>query len=161
METLPQTGRLPVPHGRSLADRSQRFRAGRVARILGPGLPGHAHGTRAITRRLARRAMPYSATSPSTPPAGTPSTATWKRGLSDIEPLYGEDPDGRAIIDMTRHEINLYRRHTGRLRLPVPHLPQTGLRRITQTGPRVYGRGGRLLTLPDDKIVPSHKTILK
>jgi DNA-binding transcriptional MerR regulator/SAM-dependent methyltransferase len=33
--------------------------------------------------------------------------------LDDIEPVYGGDPDGRAIIDMTRHEIDLHRRHPG------------------------------------------------
>ena len=36
-----------------------------------------------------------------------------ERRLNEIEPVYGTDPDGRAIIDMTRHEIDLYRRHPG------------------------------------------------
>jgi DNA-binding transcriptional MerR regulator/SAM-dependent methyltransferase len=34
-----------------------------------------------------------------------------ERRLNEIEPLYGGDPDGRAIIDMTRTEIDLYRRY--------------------------------------------------
>lgn len=33
--------------------------------------------------------------------------------LKDIEPVYGDDPDGRAIIDMTRREIRLYREYPG------------------------------------------------
>lgn len=33
--------------------------------------------------------------------------------LDAIEPVYGDDPDGRAIIDMTRKEIRLYRAHPG------------------------------------------------
>lgn len=36
-----------------------------------------------------------------------------ERRLLDIEPIYGNDPDGRAIIDMTRKEIDLYRKHPG------------------------------------------------
>ncbi len=31
--------------------------------------------------------------------------------MEEIEPLYGEDPDGRAILDMTRKEIHLYREY--------------------------------------------------
>lgn len=34
-----------------------------------------------------------------------------ERRLAEIEPLYGTDPDGRAIIHMTRVEIDLYRRY--------------------------------------------------
>ncbi|MCJ2166184.1 MULTISPECIES: MerR family transcriptional regulator [unclassified Pseudodesulfovibrio] len=48
----------------------------------------------------------------------TISTLCWdnfyndvERRLADIEPVYGTDPDGRAIIDMTRKEISLYRNH--------------------------------------------------
>lgn len=36
-----------------------------------------------------------------------------ERRLTAIEPVYGADPDGRAIIDMTRKEIDLYRTHPG------------------------------------------------
>lgn len=36
-----------------------------------------------------------------------------ERRLADIEDIYGSDPDGRAIIDMTRTEIRLYREHPG------------------------------------------------
>jgi DNA-binding transcriptional MerR regulator/SAM-dependent methyltransferase len=36
-----------------------------------------------------------------------------EKRLDAIEPVHGDDPDGRAIIDMTRHEIGLYRRHPG------------------------------------------------
>ncbi|MBG0791876.1 MAG: class I SAM-dependent methyltransferase [Desulfovibrionaceae bacterium] len=31
--------------------------------------------------------------------------------LADVEPVYGADPDGRAVIDMTRVEIGLYREY--------------------------------------------------
>jgi SAM-dependent methyltransferase len=48
----------------------------------------------------------------------TISTRCWddfyddvERRLADIEPVYGTDPDGRAIIDITRKEISLYRNH--------------------------------------------------
>lgn len=34
-----------------------------------------------------------------------------ERRLEEIEPIYGDDPDGRAIIDMTRKEIALYRKY--------------------------------------------------
>ena len=34
--------------------------------------------------------------------------------LAAVEPEYGRDPDGRSIIDATRREIALYRRHPGR-----------------------------------------------
>lgn len=36
-----------------------------------------------------------------------------ERRLADIAPVYGDDPDGRAIIDMTRVEIDLYRKYPG------------------------------------------------
>lgn len=36
-----------------------------------------------------------------------------ERRLTEIESLYGGDPDGRAIIDMTRREIDLYRKYPG------------------------------------------------
>lgn len=34
-----------------------------------------------------------------------------ERRMEEIEPIYGDDPDGRAIIDMTRVEIDLYRKY--------------------------------------------------
>lgn len=34
-----------------------------------------------------------------------------ERRLEEVEPRYGHDPDGRAIIDATRREIALYRKH--------------------------------------------------
>jgi DNA-binding transcriptional MerR regulator/protein-L-isoaspartate O-methyltransferase len=36
-----------------------------------------------------------------------------EKRLDEIEPVYGDDPDGRTIIDMTRHEIDLHRRYPG------------------------------------------------
>ncbi|HKK33960.1 MAG TPA: MerR family transcriptional regulator [Desulfomicrobiaceae bacterium] len=33
--------------------------------------------------------------------------------MNEVEPEYRDDPDGRAIIDSTRLEIDLYRRHPG------------------------------------------------
>ena len=36
-----------------------------------------------------------------------------ERRLAAVEPVYGDDPDGRAIIDMTRMEIDLYRKYPG------------------------------------------------
>jgi len=48
----------------------------------------------------------------------TIDTACWddfyddvERRMEEVEPLYGDDPDGRTIIDMTRREITLYRKH--------------------------------------------------
>lgn len=48
----------------------------------------------------------------------TIDTACWddfyedvERRLVDVESLYGNDPDGRAIIDMTRKEIALYQKY--------------------------------------------------
>lgn len=34
-----------------------------------------------------------------------------ERRMDEIESVYGEDPDGRAIIDMARVEIDLYKKH--------------------------------------------------
>jgi len=36
-----------------------------------------------------------------------------ERRINDIEPIYKDDPDGRAIIDITRKEIGLYRKYPG------------------------------------------------
>ena len=36
-----------------------------------------------------------------------------ERHMDEIEPLYGSDPDGRVIIDMTRTEIRQYRQYPG------------------------------------------------
>lgn len=36
-----------------------------------------------------------------------------ERRLEEIEPVYGSDPDGKAIIEATRVEIDLYRKHPG------------------------------------------------
>ena len=36
-----------------------------------------------------------------------------ERRLAAVDPVYGDDPDGRAIIDMTRVEIDLYRKYPG------------------------------------------------
>jgi DNA-binding transcriptional MerR regulator/ubiquinone/menaquinone biosynthesis C-methylase UbiE len=36
-----------------------------------------------------------------------------EKRINAIEPVYGDEPDGRAIIDMTRVEIDLYRRYPG------------------------------------------------
>lgn len=36
-----------------------------------------------------------------------------ERRMDDIEPIHGDDPDARAIIDMTRKEIGLYRKYPG------------------------------------------------
>jgi SAM-dependent methyltransferase len=36
-----------------------------------------------------------------------------ERRMNEVEPEYRDDPDGRAIIDSTRLEIDLYRRHPG------------------------------------------------
>jgi len=50
----------------------------------------------------------------------TIDTACWdafyddvENRLAAIEPVYGGDPDGRAVIDMTRVEIDLYRTYPG------------------------------------------------
>ena len=50
----------------------------------------------------------------------TIDTACWddfyadvERRMNEVEPVCGGDPDGRAIIDMTRKEIELYRTHPG------------------------------------------------
>ncbi|ADU64091.1 MAG: class I SAM-dependent methyltransferase [Pseudodesulfovibrio sp.] len=36
-----------------------------------------------------------------------------ERHLDKVETLYGDDPDGRAVIDGSRREISLYRAHPG------------------------------------------------
>ncbi|MEF2230852.1 MAG: class I SAM-dependent methyltransferase [Pseudodesulfovibrio sp.] len=37
-----------------------------------------------------------------------------ERRITDVEPEFGRDPDGRAILDATRREIDLYRRYPDR-----------------------------------------------